>query len=735
MGWVESAHFGVGKAVVEEFKNALLNERVDPYLLWRLLIGIQGPDDGSGGINLVDGKFPIVAELKGGVDANKFIWTKDHPNHDTSLLSKVYAEKLPKTGVPSRYIATRVHVLHLLELLKSLKKGDVLRFQLGLPRGDGLSTNLAPMWTVPSSSEALHFVGVIDDGLPFMHPDINPNGADVYFVWDQNGVETVEGSGPIPGTAPVNMAYGREFVGLPSRGASSNQASPKKSLFAKLTASAQSILGFPPTQANAPQVIANQSLIASVIQSSKLTDPAGYDQHAYKLLRYSIDGPARKHGVGVLHAAVGKGVRNPHISGGTAVVVPTKKFPLIAVQFPSTAARDTSGGWLGFHVLDGVRYIIDRASAVAKRAVPASGKWDVVINVSFGGNAGPHDGTSVVECAMDELCDEYSANVAIVLAAGNTHARRMHAHRSVTGGPVPGRFFVAVPPDKTSDTYVEIWIPESLAGVLDKLSLTVFSPDHATRPPLKVGSSAMWREGVNNTNVGDTTAALIFCKKVAQGDNGTMALLAIRPTAASRTRSRALAGLWRVEVNLDEGVAGTHEFHAWIERDDRLTGVRRTQQAKFVDDGTGSVVSVPDAPTSPEQIDTFTMNGIAHGKQTFVAGGLYAQSRISAAPPYAHAFVPRYSSAGPGVIVNGSTRRGPDFSAITDTSKSSVGLILSGALAGRSTRMSGTSIAAPRVSNYLATQLAGGKTIATVRADIAKLVAPTDPRIGKVWLP
>lgn len=704
MGWVKSAHFGAGKAVVEEFKGALLSERVDPYLLWRLLIGIQGPNDGGGGIDLIDGRFPIVAELKDDAIATNFIWTKDHPTHETSLLSKVYTENLPKLGKPSRYIATRVHVRHLQELLKSLKNRDVKRFQLGLPRGDGRSTNVSPNWTVRSSAEPLHFIGVIDDGLPFMHPEINPQGKDVYFVWDQNGVESVGGVGPIPGTPPEKMAYGREFVGLPTAPVEV-RATPK-------------------------------SLIAGAIADAKVTNPARYDEQAYKLLRYSIDGPDRKHGVGVLHAAAGKGVRDPNIAGGASIVQHAARFPVIAVQFPSTAAKDTSGGWLGFHVLDGVRYIIDRAEEVARRSAPPSGKWDVVINVSFGGNAGPHDGTSIIECAMDELCREYSDNVAIVLAAGNTHARRMHALRSIRGDGQPREFIVAVPPDKTSDTYVEIWLPESLSSDdLDKVSLKVFSPDKATRDSLKVGSSAMWREGAKSTQILTTTAALIFCRRVAQGDKGTMALLAIRPTAASRTRSSALAGNWRVEVTLDKGVTGDHDIHAWIERDDRLTGVKRTQQAKFVDDGSGSVVSVPDAPIKPEKVDRYTMNSIAHGTQTFVVGGLYAQSRVSNVPPYAHAFVPRYSSAGPGLSVNGSTRRGPDFSTITDTSKASVGLILSGALGGRSTRMSGTSIAAPRVTNAIAAQLSSGKSIDQVRLETATPPAPTDPRVGKVWLP
>lgn len=676
-----------------EIENILQSHRIDPYLVWQQLNGLTQPLDGIDEVDLFRGRWPIVAELKQGVVATSQIWTKDIDVNQTSLLSSVYNQVLPNGNKASRYIATRVHVDRLPDLLKSLKKGDVVRFQLGLPRESTVSTNSTVAWATPAKVATLHFVGVVDDGLPFLHPDINPNGENVFFVWDQTGFESRIGGLKSNGVAPVNMAYGSEFVGLPNG------------------------------RTKAP--------IKTAIDTAITTHPARYDREAYRLLGYQMQSGIRMHGVGVLHAAAGVGARRPLINGGAKLAaVPKDKLPVIAVQFPRTAANDTSGGWLGFHVLDGIRYIIDRAAAVAKQT---EAKWDVVINVSFGGSAGPHDGTSMVELAIDELCTAYNDNVAVILGAGNTHGRRMHALNEVTKSK-PGSFTVNVPPDKGSDTYVEFWLPTSLQGQLDLVELEIVSPS-GDKHVLKAGNAAIWCPSQAKVGYGNTTAAAIFARRVAQGLNGTMVLLAVRPTAASRLRPRGSAGEWRVTVLLGKKVSGKHPVHAWIERDDRLSGAKRTQQAKFVVDRTGSVPDVSLPIRNPERMDKYTFNSLANGKMTFVAGALNASSRLSGATGGLNVDVPRYSSAGPTISAS---RIGPDISAVTDASISSPGLILSGTFAGQTTRMSGTSIAAPRLANGFSTLLANGVyTLTTLRKAVGKPPTPNakTERVGAFWLP
>lgn len=690
----------------------LADHQIDPYLIWRGLVGFAPTNDPASLAekqfdNLFLDNWPLVVELAADEAADNFEWTKNSPA--TVRVSDVYKTKLPNSRRPSRYLTVSFDPdVGFNPLLDDMRSKRVLRFQLGLPRNSGRSNNPTIDWSAPTDVKAFHFVGVIDDGLPFVHPDINPDGDDVYFVWDQTGFDTKQRDGAQPrnGAAPELMAYGQEFVGLP-----------------KIVAD------------QTGRIVTHRSPIKGAIEFARGLVPSRYDQIAYEILGYEImDGAQRRHGVGVMHAASGRGARLPRIAGGSPLHKhSSERFPTIAVQFPRSAAADTSGGWLGFHTLDGVRYIINRAETVAKRAGVGS-KWDVVINISFGGSAGPHDGTSMLDGAIDEICKAYGDNVAIVYGAGNTYGRRMHAFREVTSDK-PGRFTVNVPPDKASDSYVEFWLPPSLQSSPEQVHFEVTSPD-GDRYCLHAAELAVWRAKRGIGKPDDTTAAAIFSKQVAQSTKSTMMLLAIRPTAASRLRQRALAGRWEVVVKLNQTVNGKHEVHAWVERDDRLVGVRRSQQATFVDDGSGSVCYVSDSNRTPAPLDRYTLNSISYGPMTFAVGSLTARSRMQNSPSGLFAEVSRYSSSGPGL---GSSRKRPDMSAVADASFATPGLIFSGTFAGQTTRMSGTSIAAPRVARGFAEVLASGGKISNARKSLERAPAAATPqsaeRVGPFWLP
>jgi len=71
-------------------------------------------------------------------------------------------------------------------------------------------------------------------------------------------------------------------------------------------------------------------------------------------------------------------------------------------------------------VVDGVRFVFEAAQA---RGRPA------VVNLSLGGHAGPHDGTSLFERMLDAMLDRPGR--AIVVAAGNEGNRRIHVGADV----------------------------------------------------------------------------------------------------------------------------------------------------------------------------------------------------------------------------------------------------------------------------------------------------------------
>lgn len=96
---------------------------------------------------------------------------------------------------------------------------------------------------------------------------------------------------------------------------------------------------------------------------------------------------------------------------------------LVFVQLPRACLQDPSGAWLDLHVLDAMRYILSCADAQTEQ---------IVINLSFGPQRGPNDGTVMFEKALDELGAEFP-HLTIALAAGNSFLERGHASFELKG--------------------------------------------------------------------------------------------------------------------------------------------------------------------------------------------------------------------------------------------------------------------------------------------------------------
>ena len=73
--------------------------------------------------------------------------------------------------------------------------------------------------------------------------------------------------------------------------------------------------------------------------------------------------------------------------------------PIVCVQLPESVVADTSGLGLAPFLFDAVSFIFERAEEIANGGPPIP----VVINFSSGTRAGPLDGTSLLETALDEL--------------------------------------------------------------------------------------------------------------------------------------------------------------------------------------------------------------------------------------------------------------------------------------------------------------------------------------------
>lgn len=516
-------------------------------------------------------------------------------------------------------------------------------------------------------------LGVIDDGCPVGHERFwHADGPAVVTLWHQGRREEQTG-------AP-----------RPADGAGRQQA-PRPDPYAYYWRDPGMLLRFPGMPSWIPTFFYGDELA--------LREHATYQRRSAEG-RPPLRGP-------MSHTATGYPRRPPHWTHGAAVLglaaadaapqlaadacrarrAAVARRPLVFVQLPEMKVDDTSFGSLAGHVLDGIHYTL-------LQAAPAQ---PVVVNVSYGHHAGPHDGTSMFEQATAELLEK-NLLLDVVIAAGNSHLARCHAFSFVPAKRTR-RLRWRVLPDNPEDSFLELWFDGDVTGT----TLSVFPP--GSSEPLKIGHG---KAGVWNDS-GVLRCGAVFAPRVAQGRHGTMALLIVAPTqrlpvaadggapirmaANVGTKRRSLLGLpgvWRVEVT--NGGTADVGMHAWVERDDVAPGRsfrgRSVARQSYLLDGDCD----PDAvPVRPEA----TLNGAA----TLVHARFHVVGAMSAWD----GCLADASAAGPNrSAASGGRCEGPDVVTIGDESRRLRGLRTTGQVAGATARVGGTSIAAAVYSQMLA---------------------------------
>lgn len=431
---------------------------------------------------------------------------------------------------------------------------------------------------------------------------------------------------------------------------------------------------------------------------------------SYRRAAYAYPMPLWSHGSSVLYA----------ISSATLAPVevdPDHSHRALApesihfVQLPDKTVLDTSGGSLSGYAVDGLH----RAVRLA-----AHGRQSVIVNLSYGTNSGPHDGTSMFERAMLDLLDLYDGqngrpNLHIVLPAGNSHLWRAHAGGwlgSSSSASCTHTLRWKVLPDDETDNFIEVWFSPNT-----DVSLRLISPTGVESPWISPGTAQFGKSGGPE---GVIHAAVIYPDKAAQGKHGRMALVALGPTvrralygkgerfkggavttrglpapgqALERVAVESAAGVWKIELRSNKNAAAG--FHAWVQRDDAAPGRSRAshgyrgRQSRLLDDDTS-------------QVDPcFTLNGIATAvnpgpRRMWVVGAMDQNHRLS-----------RYASAGPDRDL-GHRCEGPDVVMTVDRSRNQPGRLVGGMLTGARVRVAGTSIGAAVFTRMLHHALAKG---------------------------
>ncbi|MBO9401188.1 hypothetical protein [Shimia sp. R9_3] len=207
------------------------------------------------------------------------------------------------------------------------------------------------------------------------------------------------------------------------------------------------------------------------------------------------------HGTHILDVAGGI---NPGASGAS-LADGRRRCHLVAVSLPPLFFHGHSGNFLQYHAVLGLIRIIRIADAIsaAKREANCSGfdedhQFPVVVNFSFGFEAGPKDGSLDMERAIrneirDRACDLDDDEVVrkrkrkckprevrtfVNMPAGNSNLMRVSG-REVVKPEGHDPFEAILQPSDHSSTYIEFWSEpfNRSAGYLNKLTLHVDLPD------------------------------------------------------------------------------------------------------------------------------------------------------------------------------------------------------------------------------------------------------------------
>jgi hypothetical protein len=690
---------------------------LDPYAIWGLITRFRV----LGQSKRLPSVLTFNVELKGPYTPGKHAFPLTRPVRPAASASwgstwpvrvpSAYAHSLPATGVAPSFVTLRLDVDGRTwddvrqDVCDLILNSEVKRLQIGLPRGvdnadpgQGVQPVPLPGWV----KDHKVLIGVIDDTCPFAHRalrlEADPLSTRVVSLWDQTTLRRLSGGRPL---APMGFPYGMQWSHGHLNG-----------------------------------------LLQAHLDGSDVDEAAVYAAVPFTRRPLAL---RASHAAAVVTLLAGGGRAAPRMpqpldSGDTPLSLGeplddhAARAPLAVVQLPAEQTAVRAGRWLAVNALDGLHHLM----GVARQLGDQVGQPPVLVtNMSYGAMAGPHDGTGMLESAIDELCQGSKDGLAVVVSAGNAHGTRrkgeeplqyefsgMHARQALApGGSVT--FTLFIPPDKQFETYVEFWFsvvgeagdkdqflePGKSDGSAGEVEIVVTPPEGAPWPALHCPGVHAVPAPDNNK---EAEAGLFFMRKPTQGLHRSMALLVVAATQVASRHVEAPSGRWQITLQHKQAandLAARHfQVDAWVERDDTEVGAVRPQSARLVANADGS----PDGLT-----DENTFSSIATGSNTFRVGAVMdrgaglATERVSA-----------YSAAAV------SDREGPEYSAIADAHPALPGIRVSGSQSGMVLRANGTSMAAPQAARHLVNKLVGGSTPKTEH-NALKLTGRGNARLGK----
>jgi hypothetical protein len=625
----------------------------DPYLVWAELT--DWLDLGGRALTA-----PLIVELKEG-DAEKF-----DVKLQQALGDNVHRVALPYRGRKAKRFTLRLPLKELKVLAHdtSLTK-DLARFDLcaavdpravaaPLPRIDALSLQ----------SKVL--LGVIDVGFPFAHPMLrhtDPQGAAASRVarwWSMDSSGPFSDGATTVGRLPASMGYGYEIAR---------------------------------TGPNGTEKWLNGAAVKLLDESTL------YEMAAYRRLRRRATHGA--HVLDLLVGAVPLRSRIPLLADRLRTDpngVPTwarlgdpasdpAATDLVLVEWPAAAIADSSGGWLGAHVLDAITWITEVGQRADRR----------IVTLSYGATVGPHDGSSILESA---LADQLRADkeLDIVVAAGNSFSSRLHARLDHQNPTLAWR----VPPDAKAPAFLQAWCRGAGSR---KASVEVVAPG-GSKVNLSAGQTCSLR-----LPGGQPAAVVSFFGTHSRGKD-PMLLLAVSPTAqpdggyGGAPRALAPAGDWTLTL---KSALNTVCVDVYVARNDRDLGAPALGRASWIaddaDEPSRHLRSCrDDAGMRSDEIDGSAARAAAVLRRRGTTNGVATLShkRLHVASGYQLRMSDHTGYSASGNAGAGGVTRGPSATMVTDETAAVRGVRAAGVRGASVVRLVGTSAAAPQLARAIA---------------------------------
>ncbi|MDD9923604.1 MAG: S8 family serine peptidase [Boseongicola sp.] len=423
---------------------------------------------------------------------------------------------------------------------------------------------------------------------------------------------------------------------------------------------------------------------------------------------------AGTHGTHVADLAAGFDLRDSSLDEAR------RRIAMIGVGLPPRSCIGASGNFLEFYAIHAIDYILDRADRIWNACGFGDGSFPVVINLSYGLQAGPKDGQMLIEKVIAAAAARAASEdrvIRVVLPVGNDLLSEGAAEFNLASGQ-SSSLDVRVRPSDLTPNFVEVWSDEinGSPNPQSRHTASIAMSPLGTNIP---GPSGPGQPGqiatLTNSDRPDVPLARIYVTahddEPLNGDPSQKHRIAYVictcPTQESPIGLTAPAGAWTLQLTSEAQDQDTKVW-AYVQSDQSLTfgsetGLAPTFAHPDFDmyDSTGRFIDAYSYEPTPVLTDVTppiqrlgTMNAIAHTEAARVIGSY----RLTDGKPSIFSSAARTDAVGQGRVAPSALLPGEDGAA-------RFGLIGAGSKSGSVIAMAGTSFSTALATRRIALEL------------------------------